>query len=433
MDISSDNLDNAVITVPPTAIEPTIEPVIEPVNESTNKQINEESLSIVTKPKTKKSVSFCVPLKSDVSRNQNNIQLVKPSHNSNINLKTISNRIEYTKYILKIIKLDPVIDFNNNNQFFIDIPITKINIKHVFIKSNFGIKYYKNKYGYAFKARSKIDKNILFDISICTCPKYSAALQISKLLGNFIINRSTPSIAIPISSFYTKINDLYSWWPFETIDIRPHDDKKNGTALVYISEWCDCSLLELVTNSYFIIPKNFWDVIIFQILFTLDRIQIKYPTFRHNDLSISNIFVYTDKVVNSSKTYYNYIVGNKSFVVPNIGVQVRIKNFTHACIGSIVENSSINDLPELHISSNENKYYDINYFLNTLLLKSQKNNFQIPKEIDEFMYRVVPDKYCVGGKYCSMAGRLVVDDEYTTPYKILLTDPLFNKFGSMKN
>ena len=81
------------------------------------------------------------------------------------------------------------------------------------------------------------------------------------------------------------------------------------------------------------------------------------------------------------------------------------------------------------ISPEQNKYYDIHYFFNTLTRKGFINNFWndelIPIKIKEFINRVVPEKY-KKGDLVSERGRLLDNIEYTTADKLIKYDPLFN-------
>ncbi len=78
-----------------------------------------------------------------------------------------------------------------------------------------------------------------------------------------------------------------------------------------------------------------------------------------------------------------------------------------------------------------NKYYDIHYFFNTLYKKGFFPEFltepEIPDKIKEFMKRIIPGKY-MSGELVSERGRLLVNDEYTTPDYLLKNDPLFKKY-----
>ena len=50
---------------------------------------------------------------------------------------------------------------------------------------------------------------------------------------------------------------------------------------------------------------------------------------------------------------------------------------------------------------------------------------EIPEKIREFVNRIIPEKYAKEGDLVSDRGRILVNDEYTTPDYILKHDPLF--------
>ena len=68
----------------------------------------------------------------------------------------------------------------------------------------------------------------------------------------------------------------------------------------------------------------------------------------------------------------------------------------------------------------------------------------VPSEIIEFIYRVIPEKYrfvpdkinpytkkrekSQQTKYITERGRLLINDEFLTPLKIIESDPLFSVF-----
>jgi hypothetical protein len=77
-----------------------------------------------------------------------------------------------------------------------------------------------------------------------------------------------------------------------------------------------------------------------------------------------------------------------------------------------------------------NRYYDIHYFFNTLTKKGFIDHFweidEIPQKVKDFIRRVVPEKYSEG-EMVSERGRILVNDEYTTPDEIIKLDPFFKK------
>ena len=120
------------------------------------------------------------------------------------------------------------------------------------------------------------------------------------------------------------------------------------------------------------------------------------------------------------------------YILPNIGIQIKIWDYDFACIAGIVENTKVNAewTDRINVNSNKNRYYDIHYFLNTFTKKGFFPEFwevpEISKQIKDFVNRVVPDEYKEGDKIAER-GRLLVNEEFTTPDEILKTDVFFNK------
>jgi serine/threonine protein kinase len=173
-----------------------------------------------------------------------------------------------------------------------------------------------------------------------------------------------------------------------------------------------------------------WRCILFQILSVLAIIQNKYPSFRHNDMKANNILVHK---IHTSKenSKFKYKINGQTYIVPNIGIQIKLWDFDFACIPGVVENSKVDAewTDKINVKAEQNRYYDIHYFLNTIVKKGFLgevwNDEEIPEKIKDFVKRVVPEKYAKEGKYVAERGRLLANDEYMTPDYILKNDPLF--------
>lgn len=140
--------------------------------------------------------------------------------------------------------------------------------------------------------------------------------------------------------------------------------EKQASVLVY--EWYNGgNLSEYIRNNYQTMTVETWTIIFFQVLFALAKIQEFYPTFRHNNLRATNIQINLAEPMDKSTRYY---LGNKEFWVPNIYIQTKLWNFDFACIDGLVENKvNSNSTKKNNITKKENKYYDMNYFFNTLI------------------------------------------------------------------
>lgn len=377
------------------------------------------------------------------------------------------SRTQLIKKILDGNNLNSLIDFDTNDtEAFInnsnDIDIRKVLNKKVLdfskVINKIGSKlvYIKSgTTGHTFRGFNplKLDEPN-FAVKIVAYPKKenygnlndirrpeNAELLMLKVLSYFVVNNHTPHLVLPIGTFNTSIKPFLTLAKNGIVDNKKYITflkryKKNELheqVSVLISEWADGSdLLEYIRNNYLNMKLKDWKVIFFQIMSVLSVIQAKYPTFRHNDLKANNILVQNIQTRNKNNKF-KYVINGNTYVIPNIGIQIKLWDFDFACISGIVENTKVNAewTNKININSNGNKYYDIHYFFNTLTRKGFFPQFwdapEISKQVKDFVKRVVPDKYR-SGKDIAERGRLLIDDEYITVDEILKDDPFFDKF-----
>ena len=124
------------------------------------------------------------------------------------------------------------------------------------------------------------------------------------------------------------------------------------------------------------------------------------------------------------------LINKQNYIVPNIGFQLKLWDFDFACIPDLINNSKVSAewTTAININPEQNRYYDIHYFINTLTRKGFFNEFwtheSVPNKIREFVKRIVPKKFRKGDNV-SERGRILSKEEFTTPDKILKEDPLF--------
>lgn len=376
-------------------------------------------------------------------------------------------RIDFVKNLASSHKLKPLVDFDAcNTETATAAKVSKkiLDVKDVFSEMNVKLNYLKSgTTGHAFKAVSKQDKNIIFVVKVCAYPKdeYGAItnaarpenveLRMLKLLSYFVVNKISPHFVLPITTFNTSIRHFVN---AEKVAINIDDEKneqykkfvekyKNGElddfVSVLVGEWCDGGdLLDYIRKNYRTMTLKQWTIIFFQILYTLSVVHEKYPAFKHNDMKANNILVqYTPQSnnPNGSGVYYGYKLENCQFLVPNIGMQIKIWDFDFACIQGVIENNKVNAdwARKMNITSKPNKYYDIHFFFNTLISTRFFPQFYeegcVPQQIIDFVHRVIPEKFRGSNTdYTLKKGRIKINDEYTTPLKLITTDPLFAKY-----
>lgn len=303
-----------------------------------------------------------------------------------------------------------------------------------------GVHKDQTKPSYAVKVVAYPKKDAYGDLYNSKRPENAELLMI-KILSSFVINKQTPHIVLPITTFNTSIKPFLGLTEkdekgevivedkkFEQFIKRYKKGEFYHNVSVLVSEWATGGdLLDYLRKNYKNLKLKHWRTIFFQFLSVLAVIQTKYPSFRHNDLKANNVLV---QLVDVNKDKYEYKINGQTYVVPNIGLQIKLWDYDFACIPGIVDNSKVEAdwTTKINIKPEQNRYYDVHYFFNTLVRKGFFHEFmtepEIPEKVREFVKRIVPEKYREG-KYVSDKGRLLVNDEYLTPDEIIRNDRFF--------
>jgi serine/threonine protein kinase len=273
----------------------------------------------------------------------------------------------------------------------------------------------------------------------------NAELLMLRVLSYFVLRRQTPHIILPIGTFNTKIDT------FVNINKRRNGEKKviqskkydefvkkyenkefYNIVSILLSEWANGGdLADYIRLNKTEMSLLTWKVLFFQLLSVLAIIQKKYPSFRHNDLKANNILI---NRIQPDETWYKYSINGTTYEHPNIGLQIKLWDFDFACIPGIVDNSKVYAKwsDKINIKPIENKYYDIHYFFNTLTKRGFFPELfdadYVHDEVKQFIRRVIPLKYARGNYVDTKGGRILVNDEYTTPDKLLKNDEFFSEF-----
>ena len=388
---------------------------------------------------------------------------------TNVNKKKdfnfISDRLNTIQNMKGGDNIDLIIDFKNSTESFeypsntddirellpkkyIDFgkAITELGGKLLYIKSGSTGHTFKgvhpppnddNKQPYAVKIVAYPKKENYGDMYNIKRPENTELLMI-RLLSYFVINKQTPHIVLPITTFNTSIkpflnltkSNIVNNKKFEQFVEKYEKGEYYQNVSILVSEWANGGdLLDYIRKNYKTMKTKHWRTIFYQILSVLAIIHAKYPTFRHNDMKANNILIHNIDVDENNKKYL-YKINQQHYIVPNIGFQVKLWDFDFACIPGIVDNSKVEAewTNKINITPEQNRYYDVHYFFNTLTRKGFFPEFntapEIPDKVKEFVKRVVPDKY-ESGKLVSDRGRILVSDEYLTPDEILKNDKFF--------
>ena len=206
----------------------------------------------------------------------------------------------------------------------------------------------EDKEPYAVKIVAYPKKENYGDMYNIKRPENTELLMI-RLLSYFVINKQTPHIVLPITTFNTSIkpflnltkNNIVENKKFEQFVEKYEKGEYYQNVSILVSEWANGGdLLDYLRKNYKNLKLKEWRIIFFQILSVLAVIHGKYPTFRHNDMKANNILIHNIDI-NSDTKKYMYKINNMTYIVPNIGFQIKLWDFDFACIPDIVDNSKV--------------------------------------------------------------------------------------------
>jgi hypothetical protein len=338
----------------------------------------------------------------------------------------IDNRTQTIKDICNLINIKPIFeddDYEKASDMFCDFAET-------IAKINFDDKYGRVEYITNNKRKVIINGEIIINnekINYCINAyhnddyNFDNMLKIYYLLSKLLTKNQTPHIILPMFSFKTNIqvfiddNLMDSIGEknlmYKNIFSKYDKDKKIN---ILATEWTNRgNLLDFFKINNKNITILHWKGFLFQIISFLVVVQHIYPNFKHNNLKINNVFI--SKSYNKNKKN-KYKLCKKEYKVDNVGYFTMIGNFDLSVINKDNNN-------------NKNHYFDLHYFLATLVMQFSALKIYIPDEIIDFINRVIPDKYQkLGTEFVAITGKLKVNDEYTTPKNILENDILFKDF-----
>lgn len=401
---------------------------------------------------------------------------------------TFEYRISFIRELMKNATIGPLIDYINKNELNNDndkndtrneLGSCPLEFDKMIGEQLGGVLYYvkSGTTGHTFHGicGDKKNPNYEFAVKVVAYPKKNkhgsiynikrpenAEIKMLKVLSKFVLNKLTPHIVLPICTFNTGINNFVNTTarnkiiscgkkngnspPKKYIEfiekyqngIRS-DNKPNETfhetVSVLVSEWANRGdLLAYFRVNYKFMKPIHWKVIFFQIVSVLAVIQNKYPAFRHNDFKINNILL---QKIDKKQSTLTYGVCKKKYLVKNIGYHIKIWDFDFACIPGIVDNEKVNEkwTKVINVTPQQNRYYDIHFFFNTMIREAMfpqfMNSQYIPQEAKDFLERIVPKEY-QKGKYIHERGRFLLQEEYTTPQFILENDIYFKEFRTIK-
>ena len=137
------------------------------------------------------------------------------------------------------------------------------------------------------------------------------------------------------------------------------------------------------------LPDYVMAIITFQILYTLHVIRKKYPSFRHNDLHIGNVFI-NDEFTARGKIEYNF--NGKKYMLDNVGVNAVVADLGFAYMNENPKNPMVTGnqyRKDYGIYVGNSEKYDHHFFLNSLYSTRRK----LPSAMVKFLDDVLPPAY----------------------------------------
>ena len=326
------------------------------------------------------------------------------------NFNNIPYRIKFIKKLFENNEFTPLINFNTNDTEQFENSNTTNDIRSVLNKKSYEFNEVINKIGgklqyiksgstgHTFKGIFPSEKGeINYAVKIVAYPRKqgygnihdirrpeNAEVSCIKTLSYFVVNNHTPHIVLPILTFNTSLkpfttlsNNLIKNKKYEAFVEKYNKGEYYDDASILISEWANGGdLLDYIRQNYKTMTTKEWRILFFQIISVLAVIQKKYPTFRHNDLKANNILL---QKISTNNTFnkFKYKINGKEYVIPNIGLQIKIWDFDFACIPGIVDNKKVSAewTNKINVNCKKNQYYDIHFFFNTLTKKGFFLNF----------------------------------------------------------
>jgi len=151
-------------------------------------------------------------------------------------------------------------------------------------------------------------------------------------------------------------------------DICVHADKQKyglyeDKIAFIVVEKCDITLADMLANDVGSpVGYSVFKSILFQILYTLYAIRVRFPRFRHNDLHAENIMLKFDagyKLKFAEPRYLTYIVGTNTYYLPYFGLIPKIIDFGFATIPEMGIESEVVDDPFIMYARHKHEYVSL--------------------------------------------------------------------------
>lgn len=222
--------------------------------------------------------------------------------------------------------------------------------------------------------RKYIDNRMVNDIE--NCPEMNNAL-FHYLFSEIALNKNYHNIMLPIMMFDTTISQIENENMQEILKDKV-DEKTKLNVMIYENYRKTVSLEDFLKKKQ--MKLNDWKVLFFQVLFVLAKLNENYDFFRHNKLDLNSV-----RICEIEQTQNEYETKNITFVLPKVDFEIKITDFYESVIKNYTNNTTK--------KTAENQYYDIHYFMSSILLFINKEKIKIDGDVEVFLNRVIYDKF----------------------------------------
>jgi serine/threonine protein kinase len=194
-------------------------------------------------------------------------------------------------------------------------------------------------------------------------------------------------------------------------------------SVLYLEYYSFGSIKRLIGKFADKLRKLHYRVTLFQVIWTLAELHKKFPTFRHNDLHLENVFI-DDRVTAKGSIRYG------KFLVPNVGMNAVIGDFGFS-------NMQVDGFKNAKVQSGNYKYdygiavdsnpmYDVHFFFYSLYIVSEDDI------VKSFIERHFPAKYLHHTTSVVEKSRLKYGADHSglPTFEQILDDKMFRFFKS---
>jgi hypothetical protein len=203
--------------------------------------------------------------------------------------------------------------------------------------------------------------------------------SIHYILSELVIMEKIPHILLPI--LFCDLPDD----KVKNFDILKKE-KPNIKYYIFCTEkyFKMMTLKEFIQSEYKFMTTLHWQVLFFQVFYTLIKITERLEKFRHNNLNLDAIRVYKKKKMDKP---ISYKIGITQFEIPDLGFEIKFTDFENSCAGNYIKNRDTDKYVD-------NPYYDMHYFTCSvyIFLLSEYKEI-VNKDLENLINIIVPQKF----------------------------------------